>query len=133
MYFCQGKSKNISEKIMANTNILLNHIVDAIKEVKGFDIISLDLQKIEVSICKYFVICTGNSNTHVNAIEGKIKKNVSKKIGEKPLHIEGNNIGEWVLIDYSDIIVHIFQERIRNFYNLEDFWGDAKCMNYKTV
>ena len=118
-------------KKIDTTNILLENIIDAIQDVKGNEIISLDLKKIDSAICKYFVICTGSSNTHVIAIEGSIKKSIAKDTGEKPWHVEGNNTGEWVLMDYSDIVVHIFQERIRKFYNIEDFWGDAKFINYK--
>ena len=113
------------------TNILLENIINAIQDVKGKEIISLDLRKIDSAICKYFVICTGTSNTHVNSIESNIKKTISRDLGEKPFHIEGNNIGEWVLMDYSDIIVHVFQQKTRAFYNIEDFWGDAKFKNYK--
>lgn len=120
----------MAKKIDA-TNILLENIINAIQDVKGKEIISLDLRKIDSAICKYFVICTGTSNTHVNSIESNIKKTISRDIGEKPLHIEGNNVGEWVLMDYSDIIVHVFQEKTRAFYNIEDFWGDAKFKNYK--
>jgi len=121
----------MAKKIDA-TNILLQNIINAIQDVKGKEIISLDLRKIDSAICKYFVICTGTSNTHVNSIESNIKKTISRDIGEKPLHIEGNNVGEWVLMDYSDIIVHVFQEKTRAFYNIEDFWGDAKFKNYKS-
>ena len=120
----------MAKKIDA-TNILLENIINAIQDVKGKEIISLDLRKIDSAICKYFVICTGTSNTQVNAIESNIKKTISRDIGEKPLHVEGNNVGEWVLMDYSDIIVHVFQEKTRAFYNIEDFWGDAKFKNYK--
>jgi len=120
----------MAKKIDA-TNILLENIVDAIQDVKGLDIISLDLRKLDSAICKYFVICTGTSNTQVKAIEGSIKKTISKDLGEKPFHIEGTNIGEWILMDYSDIIVHIFQEKTRAFYNIEDFWGDAEFKTYK--
>lgn len=120
----------MAKKIDA-TNILLENIINAIQDVKGKEIISLDLRKIDSAICKYFVICTGTSNTHVNSIESNIKKTISRNLGEKPIHIEGNNIGEWVLMDYSDIIVHVFQEKTRAFYNIEDFWGDAKFKNYK--
>ena len=120
----------MAKKIDA-TNILLENIINAIQDVKGKEIISLDLRKIDSAICKYFVICTGTSNTHVNSIESNIKKTISRDLGEKPFHIEGNNIGEWVLMDYSDIIVHVFQEKTRAFYNIEDFWGDAKFNNYK--
>ncbi len=120
----------MAKKIDA-TNILLENIINAIQDVKGKEIISLDLRKIDSAICKYFVICTGTSNTHVNSIESNIKKTISRDLGEKPFHIEGNNIGEWVLMDYSDIIVHVFQQKTRAFYNIEDFWGDAKFKNYK--
>ena len=118
-------------KKIDKTNILLENIVNAIQDVKGKEIISLDLRKIDSAICKYFVICTGTSNTHVSAIEGSIKKSIAKDTGEKPWHVEGSNTGEWVLMDYSDIVVHIFQKKIREFYNIEDFWGDAKFINYK--
>jgi ribosome-associated protein len=118
-------------KKIDRTNILLKNIINAIQDVKGNKIISLDLRKIDSAICKYFVICTGTSNTHVSAIESSIKKSIAEDIGEKPWHVEGNNTGEWILMDYSDIVVHIFQEKIREFYNIEDFWGDAKFINYK--
>ena len=118
-------------KKIDKTNILLENIVNAIQDVKGKEIISLDLRKIDSAICKYFVICTGTSNTHVSAIEGSIKKSIAKDTGEKPWHVEGRNTGTWVLMDYSDIVVHIFQEKIREFYNIEDFWGDARFINYK--
>tara|TARA_B110000444_G_scaffold28939_1_gene23950 strand:+ start:643 stop:1008 length:366 start_codon:yes stop_codon:yes gene_type:complete len=121
----------MAKKIDA-TNILLENIINAIQDVKGKEIISLDLRKIDSAICKYFVICTGTSNTHVNSIESNIKKTISRDLGEKPFHIEGNNVGEWVLMDYSDIIVHVFKEKTRAFYNIEDFWGDAKFKNYKS-
>jgi ribosome-associated protein len=121
---------NMAIKIDA-TNILLENIINAIKDVKGQEIISLDLRKLDTAISNYFVICTGNSNTQVKAIEGSIKKSISKNLEEKPFNVEGSNVGEWILMDYSDIIVHIFQEKTRNFYNIEDFWGDAKVITYK--
>jgi len=118
-------------KKIDETDILLEKMIDAIQDVKGKKIISLDLRKIESAICKYFVICTGTSNVHVSAIEGGVKKAISKDLGEKPSHIEGNNVGEWILMDYFDVIVHIFQEKTRAFYDIEDLWGDAKFITYK--
>jgi ribosome-associated protein len=100
-------------KKLDETDILLKQIINVIQDVKGKEIISLDLKKIETAICKYFIICTGTSSTHVNSIESNIKKRVSQNLGEKPWHTEGNNIGEWVLMDYYDIIVHIFQHKTR--------------------
>ena len=108
------------------SDILLKTIIKGIQEVKGIDTAILDLKKIETAVCKYFVICSGTSNTHVSSIADSIKKIVSKKIQEKPWHIEGLNTSEWVLLDYSDIVVHVFQEQTREFYRLEDLWGDAK-------
>ena len=108
------------------SDILLETIIEGILEVKGIDTSILDLKKIETAVCKYFVICSGTSNTHVSSIADSVKKNVSKEIQEKPWHIEGLNTSEWVLINYSDIVVHVFQEEIREFYRLEDLWGDAK-------
>jgi len=117
-------------KKLDKTNILLENIVNVIQDAKGEEIISLDLRKIDSAICKYFIICTGTSSTHVNSIQSKIKKKISQELGEKPWHIEGDNIREWLLMDYYDIIIHIFQEKTRKFYNIEDFWGDAKFTNY---
>ena len=108
------------------SDILLETIIEGIREVKGIDTSILDLKKIETAVCKYFVICSGTSNTHVSSISDSVKKIVSKKIQEKPWHIEGLNTSEWVLLDYSDIVVHVFQEQTREFYRLEDLWGDAE-------
>ncbi len=131
MYFCRRKSKTYMAKKINNTDILLENIITAIQDVKGKEIISLDLRKIDSAICDYFIVCTGTSNTHTNAIENNITKHVSKSIGEKPFSIEGNRVGEWILIDYLDIVIHIFQEEIRKFYNIEELWGDANFRNYK--
>ena len=117
-------------KRLDKTSILLNHIVNVIQETKGKEIMSLDLTKIDSAICKYFVICTGTSSLHVKSIENKIKKTISQDIGEKPWHTEGNNVGEWILMDYYDIIVHIFKTEDRNYYNLERLWADAPINEY---
>ena len=116
----------MSKRKLDVSDILLETIIEGIQEVKGIDTAILDLKKIETAVCKYFVICSGTSNTHVSSIADSVKKIVSKKIQEKPWHIEGLNTSEWVLIDYSDIVVHVFQEQTREFYRLEDLWGDAK-------
>ncbi|MGY8989945.1 MAG: ribosome silencing factor [Flavobacteriales bacterium] len=107
------------------SDILLETIIEGIQEVKGINTAILDLKNIETAICKYFVICSGTSNTHVSSIADSVKKIVSKKIQDKPWHIEGLNTSEWVLLDYSDIVVHVFQEETRDIFRLEDLWGDA--------
>ena len=105
---------------------LISNIVYGIENVKGLDVSILDLRDIENTVCRYFVVCTGSSNTHVNAIVSAIKKKVSKELKEKPFHTEGNENAEWVLIDYINVVVHVFQKQIREYYNIEELWGDAK-------
>ena len=105
---------------------LLDEIIIGIENVKGEEILILDLRKIDNTPCKYFVVCSANSNTQVSAIVSSVQKNVSKAIQEKPFHTEGSEVAEWVLIDYVDIVVHVFQKQIREYYNIEELWGDAK-------
>ena len=105
---------------------LITNIIKSIEEGKGEEVILIDMKKIDNSPCDYFIVCDGSSNTQVNAIVSKIKKNVSKLFSEKPINIEGLENCKWVLIDYIDIVVHVFQKEIRQYYNIENLWGDAK-------
>jgi len=116
----------------AQTDVLLANIIKGIEEVKGNDIDILDLREIDTAVCDYFIICNGNSNTQVNAIVNSIQKLVSKELKDKPWHVEGTDNGEWVLIDYVNIVVHVFQKQIREFYNIEGLWGDAKITSIQT-
>lgn len=109
-----------------NNDELLANIIKGIEEVKGTDINILDLREIDNSSCDYFVICNGNSNTQVNAIVNSIQKIVSKALKDKPWHVEGTDNAEWVLMDYVNIVVHVFQRHIREYYDIESLWGDAK-------
>lgn len=115
-----------------NNDDLLALIIKGIEDVKGNDINILDLREIENTVCDYFVICNGNSNTQVNAIIGSVQKVVSKELKEKPWHVEGEQNGEWVLMDYVSIVVHVFQKHIRDYYNIESLWGDAKITTIET-
>lgn len=105
---------------------LITAIIKGIDEVKGADIQLFDLREIENTVTEYFIICTGNSNTQVNAISSSVQKIVGKDIQEKPWHVEGEQNAEWVLIDYVNVVVHVFQKQIREFYDIESLWGDAK-------
>ena len=109
-----------------NASSLIDEIIKGIENVKGEKIQIMDLSNIENTPCKFFIICSGNSNTQVMAIVNSIIKKVSKKIQEKPLHTEGLEAAEWVLIDYINVVVHVFQRKTREFYNIEELWGDAK-------
>ena len=113
-------------KKSVNNDALLANIIKGIEEVKGGNINILDLREIDNSACDYFVICDGTSNTQVNAIVNSIQKIVSKELKDKPWHVEGSENAEWVLMDYVNIVVHVFQKHIREYYNIESLWGDAK-------
>lgn len=114
------------QKKKASADELIALILQGIEEVKGHDINLLDLRDIENTVCDYFIICNGTSNTHVNAIVNSIQKTVSKAIQDKPWHVEGSENSEWVLLDYVNVVVHVFQKQIRDFYDIEGLWGDAK-------
>ena len=107
-------------------NNLIKKIVVGISDVKGQDIEMFDLRKIENRICDFYVICSGSSNTHVSAILESVKKKVSKSLKEKPSHTEGEENAEWILLDYINVVVHIFQKQVRDFYKIEELWGDCK-------
>jgi ribosome-associated protein len=109
-----------------STDELISIIIKGIDDVKGDDIQLLDLREIENTVCDYFIICSGSSNTQVNAITGSIQKLVSKELKDKPWHVEGQNNSEWILMDYVNVVVHVFQKHIREFYDIESLWGDAK-------
>lgn len=115
---------------MTNKKIRVSHLIDeiilGIENVKGEDIHQLDLRELDNTPCDFFIICSGNSNTQVTAIVNSIQKTVSKKLSEKPFHTEGLDNAEWVLIDYVNVVVHVFQNSIREYYNIEELWGDAK-------
>ncbi len=114
------------QKNKASADELISLIILGIEEVKGVDINLLDLREIENTVCDYFIICNGTSNTHVNAITSSIQKTVSKAIKDKPWHVEGSENAEWILMDYVNVVVHVFQKQIRDFYDIEGLWGDAK-------
>ena len=98
---------------------LIDEIIFGIEDVKGIDINIMDLRNITNTVCEFFILCTGTSNTHVSAITNSVRKNVSKKLKEKPFSLEGLENQEWVLIDYIDVVVHIFQGDTREYYDIE--------------
>jgi ribosome-associated protein len=114
------------QKRKASADELIALILHGIEEVKGLDINILDLREIDNTVCDYFVLCNGTSNTHVNAIVNSIQKTVSKAIHDKPWHVEGSENAEWVLMDYVNVVIHVFQKHAREFYDIEGLWGDAK-------
>jgi len=104
---------------------LIDNIVKGIFEKKGERVVKLDFRSLENSVCDYFIICHGNSVTQVDSISESVEMQVKKNRGERPNHREGLDNCLWVLLDYGDVVVHIFQEQYRDFYNLEALWADA--------
>ena len=104
---------------------LVETIKDSIQEKKGCDIVVADLTKIEGTICQYFIICTGNSPTQVEAIAESVGDMVREQLGEKPAHVVGLENALWVAMDYTDVLVHIFLPDVREYYDLEHLWEDA--------
>ena len=121
---------------MAKENIsadqLISVIISSIEDVKGKEINILDLRDIENTVCDYFIICEGTSNTQVNAISNSIQKKVSKELRDHPWHVEGEDNAEWILIDYVNVVVHVFQKHTREYYDIESLWGDAKTTVIET-
>lgn len=111
---------------------ILKQVIAAMQDKKANDIISLDLQKIDDAVAKYFILCHAKSATQVDAIYDNVLETVQKNCSVKPFHREGYENSEWILIDYFDVVVHIFREDIRNFYKLEELWGDAVLKKYKS-
>lgn len=111
---------------MNETKTLVKKITEGIQEKKGKNIVVADLSAIGDTICKYFIICQGNSSSQVSAIVDSVKDYVSKEISVKPCGIDGLENAQWVAMDYSDVLVHVFLPEARGFYNLEHLWADAQ-------
>ncbi len=112
------KSSSASEK-------LVEEIVKGIQEVKGHEILTVDLRNIPNSVSDFFVICHGNSDTQVEAIARSVVDTVESELDETPVHKEGTENAEWILLDYFNVVAHIFQPKTREYYDLEKLWADA--------
>lgn len=111
---------------MEQARQLLGSITKGIQEKKGGNIVVVDLSKIEGAICNYFVICQGSSPSQVEAITESVGDVVRESTGEKPAKVVGLENAQWVAMDYSDVMVHVFLPDVRDFYDLEHLWEDAK-------
>lgn len=105
---------------------LVNTIVEAIQDKKGENITILDMQKLDSSITDYFIICEGSSTAQVDTIADSVEELTRIRLKDKPLHVEGRENATWVLLDYHNVIVHIFHRDTREFYSLESLWSDAE-------
>jgi ribosome-associated protein len=103
-------------------------VLEGIRKIKGKEIKVIDLKTIHYTECDYFVICHGTSTSHVNSIAQSVEKTIEEETGNKARHTEGYKNALWVLLDYGEIVVHVFHETARSFYNLEGLWADAKII-----
>jgi ribosome-associated protein len=117
------KKKSESEK-------LSEVIVEGILKKKGRKVLRMELKKLPNAVSDYFVICHANSGTQVKAIAESVEEETLKELKTKPWHKEGIENAEWILIDYVDVVVHVFREESRTFYNLEKLWGDAPVKEF---
>ncbi len=108
------------------TKQLVDTIISGMQEVKAHNIVCVDLQEIPNSITDYFVICHGESNTQVDSIAKSIEKETSEQLKEKPFHKEGSDNSLWILLDYINVMVHVFYKETREHYDIEGLWADAK-------
>lgn len=115
----------ISKTSEKSSQEIKEFVIQGIQEKKGNEIIDLDLSGIENSVCNDFIICHGNSKRQVEAIAVAVEDTVKKNAGINPWHKEGYQNAEWILLDYVDVVVHVFNKPTRNFYNLEGLWADA--------
>lgn len=105
-------------------------VVEALKDIKAEEIIELDLRNIDEAITDYFIICHGTSNTQVGALSDSVFKKIKDELGLFPKAQEGKVSGNWIILDYFDVVVHIFHKEAREFYQLEELWNDAKAVEY---
>ena len=117
-------------KITKETKQLVQTIIDSLHEKKGIDVTSIKLAKLPDPICEYFIICHGDSKPQVQALAESVIEKVKGKLGITVWHKEGFENAQWLLLDYANVVVHIFQNEWRTFYKLEDLWADADTVNH---
>ena len=127
------KSQKIVQSSENIQNELNDLIIDCIQDIKGKNVLKLDLRALDEAPASYFIICEGESAVQVKAISENIHRRVKEEVQLRPSHIEGEKGARWVLVDYFDTVVHIFYPETRSFYDLEAFWGDAVFTEYQNI
>ncbi len=122
------------KKKIGNLSTYLSEIaVLGIQEKKGNDIVRLDLRELNSSVSDYFIICNADSHTQVKAIADSVEEEIYKKTQTNPWRKEGLDHADWIILDYFDVVVHIFKTEKREFYGIEDLWGDAQSTSYQSA
>ncbi len=122
----------IKKRIKEESDILTEVVLKGMQEKKASDIVVIDLKSMKNAVSDYFVICSANSDTQLDAIARSVEEEVSKAIQQNPWQSEGRTNKEWILLDYVDVVVHIFLKEKREFYALEELWGDAPIRHVET-
>ncbi|MEP0368905.1 MAG: ribosome silencing factor [Cyclobacteriaceae bacterium] len=110
----------------AQSNILSQSVVEGMLAMKATDVVVMDLREVKNAVADFFVLCSGNSDTQIDSISDSIEEKVFKLSNQNPWKREGRENKEWILIDYVDVVAHVFNKEKRSFYGLEELWGDAK-------
>ncbi|WP_250630851.1 ribosome silencing factor [Rhodoflexus caldus] len=118
-----------AKKKQADAEMLSRIIAEGMLEKKGIDVVIMDLRKAKNAVTDFFVICSGNSDTQVEALMNSVEEQVHKHLGEWPWQKEGKANREWILLDYVNVVAHIFKKDRRQFYGLEELWGDAETIH----
>lgn len=120
------------KKNKTTDSTLIAHLaIEGMQEKKGHDIVKIDLRKLQSSVAEYFIICHGDSDKQVEAIADSVEEFVYKNSGERPYSREGERNAEWLLIDYVDVVVHVFIKEKRNVYGIETLWGDGEITAFE--
>jgi len=127
------KKKSVIKSIPVNDDSMNYLIIDAIQDIKGKNIVQLDLRSLDDAPADFFIICEGDSSTQVKAISENIGRKIKEKTGLHPNHTEGMEGAKWILVDYFDTVVHVFYPETRAFYEIEELWGDAQITQYENI
>ncbi|MBD1363376.1 ribosome silencing factor [Mucilaginibacter sp. ZT4R22] len=123
----------VKSKVINESTYISELAIHGMQEKKGNELVRLDLRNIKSSVADYFVICHADSATQVKAIANSVEEEIYKAIQQDPWRKEGLEYGEWILLDYIDVVVHIFRTDKREYYGVEDLWGDAEIKSYKSA
>lgn len=122
----ENKQSPTSEK----SSELADAIINAILDKKGHRVVKIDLREIQEAVTDYFIVCHGDSDVQAKAIAANVEKEIKEKFGAKPFFSEGQSQADWVLLDYFDVVVHVFQREKRDFFQLEELWSDGTVTRY---
>jgi len=123
----------VKNKAISESTYISELAIHGIQEKKGNDIVRLDLRNINSSVTDYFVICHADSTTQVKAIANSIEDEIFKATQQEPWRKEGLEYAEWILLDYINVVIHVFRTDKREYYGVEELWGDAEVKSYKSA